>query len=145
MNKLNRSFALLATVATFSLVGCGQDNIAGPANLDHQHDSALSIEAKVLSGKAIFQQCEANAIGTLSLGEIVSLTPYLEGTKTQESMTLSEAVTMTPIIVKFRTAFNAEVASLSLGDVVRMTSYMTRNGKNRFPYPELASGGGAAV
>ncbi|MDZ4804108.1 MAG: hypothetical protein SGI90_04510 [Candidatus Eisenbacteria bacterium] len=60
-------------------------------------------------------------------------------------MTLSEAVTMTPIIVRFRDAFTAEVASLSVGDVVRVTSYMTRNDKNRFPYPELASGGGAAV
>ena len=73
----------------------------------------------------------------LSLSEIVLLTPFITGVKTIETATLSELVAVTPAVVKFQTAFNAEMASLSVGDVVKVIRYMEQVGKNKYPYPEL--------
>ena len=61
MTKLNRSLALLAAVATLSLVGCGQDSISGPA----VSNSDLNVEASSASGKALFEACQNAAVSTL--------------------------------------------------------------------------------
>lgn len=136
MKTRNLKLAVLAFVASTTLIGCGNELSTAPdANLES--NGSLSSAVTASSGKALFEACEANAMATLSLSEVVQLTPFILGASTLETASLAEIVAITPTVVKFQAAFEAEIGSLSLADVVKVTRYMESTGKNRFPYPEL--------
>jgi hypothetical protein len=135
-----RSFhlAALALFVVPSLIGCSQELSTNPvSDQSFEPSSQMSDAITASSGKSMFAECEQRAMATLSLSEVVRLTPFITGEKTSETASLSELVALTPTVEKFRTAFNAELASLSLGDVVKVTRYMVQSGKSRYPYPVL--------
>jgi hypothetical protein len=138
--KTRHNLTALALVVTSTLVGCGQDSITGL----NQNDDATNFEtasATAQSGQSLFQGIEAQAMATLSLSEVVLITPFINGSLTAETATLSQLVAATPAIMKFQEAFQAEMAKLSVGDAVRVSNYMERTGKNRYPWPELDGDG----
>ena len=138
MKSIRFHLTALALIASTSLVGCGQELSTAPS-ISSLQTQGLSSTVIASSGKAIFENVEASAMATLSLSEIVLLTPYITGSKTPENSTLSEIVAVTPAVIKFQTAFKAEMSKLSLSEVVKVTKYMSIASKNRYPYPELGS------
>ena len=87
--------AALAFVITPSLIGCGQDLSTNPA-ADLNASSEMSSAITAASGKALFESVQKSAIGSLSLSDLVLLTPYLSGERTIENSSLSQLVTIPP-------------------------------------------------
>ncbi len=132
MKKFSIVLAAAVVLVTPGLVGCGPEMSTAPS-ISHA-DVSLSPESD-LTGKQLFDQVNNEAIGSLSLSDVVLLTPYITGSKLIGYASLSEIVQLTPAVTRFQAAFNASMSTLSAGDAVKVTRYMGRAGLNRFPYP----------
>lgn len=143
MKSFNLHLAGLALVTISTLSGCGQ-NVTGP-NTNNDLPVRLIPQATAAPGEKLFRGVEAAALSTLSLSEAVIITPFMTGSKTPETASLSEMVAVTPAVVKFQNAFNAEMAKLSVGQAVRVTSFMASAGLQHYPYPVLDNGASGDV
>ena len=145
MKARHLSLVALALIVTPSLVGCGQEAATTAPSLSDSNVLNTESVQGGRPGKKMFDDAQAEAMASLSLSEIVLLTPYITGARTIENATLAEITQITPVIIKFQDAFSAALSTLSLGDLVRVTRYMVASGKNKSPWPVLDGSSGVAL